>query len=83
MSNAWYEILSVLHLMASLSLSQANLLLLPRTSADGYQPKISEGCYLLQMFIVHIFLINLCCLDLLRWTNEIIYLNSWKIKYTI
>jgi len=42
MSNAWYEILSVLHLMASLSLSQANLLLLPRTSADGYQPKISE-----------------------------------------
>ncbi|KAI8542601.1 hypothetical protein RHMOL_Rhmol08G0150300 [Rhododendron molle] len=42
MSNAWYEVLSVLHLMASLSLSQANLLLLPRTSADGYQPKISE-----------------------------------------
>jgi len=42
MSNSWYEILSVLHLMASLSLSQANLLLLPRTSADGYQPKISE-----------------------------------------
>ncbi|KAG5536031.1 hypothetical protein RHGRI_023727 [Rhododendron griersonianum] len=42
MSNAWYEVLSVLHLMASLSLSQANLVLLPRTSADGYQPKISE-----------------------------------------
>ncbi|XP_058227545.1 uncharacterized protein LOC131335976 [Rhododendron vialii] len=42
MSNAWYEVLSVLHLLASLSLSQANLLLLPRTSADGYQPKISE-----------------------------------------
>ncbi|XP_057480241.1 uncharacterized protein LOC130767414 [Actinidia eriantha] len=41
-SNAWYEVLSVLHLMASLSLSQANLLLLPRTSADGYQPKVSE-----------------------------------------
>lgn len=45
MSNAWYEVLSVLHLMAMLSLSQANLLLLPRTSADGYQPKISEGIF--------------------------------------
>ena len=45
MSNAWYEVLSVLHLMAMLSLSQANLLLLPRTSADGYQPKVSEGAY--------------------------------------
>ncbi|KAJ7970138.1 BRO1 domain containing protein [Quillaja saponaria] len=41
-SNAWYEVLSVLHLMAMLSLSQANLLLLPRTSTDGYQPKVSE-----------------------------------------
>lgn len=43
MYSAWYEVLSVLHLMAMLSLSQANLLLLPRTSADGYQPKVSEG----------------------------------------
>ncbi|KAB2054826.1 hypothetical protein ES319_A12G282000v1 [Gossypium barbadense] len=43
MFNAWYEVLSVLHLMAVLSLSQANLLLLPRTSADFYQPKASEG----------------------------------------
>ncbi|KAF5730398.1 hypothetical protein HS088_TW20G00771 [Tripterygium wilfordii] len=42
MPNAWYEVLSVLHLMAMLSLSQANLLLLPRSSADGYQPKVSE-----------------------------------------
>ncbi|KAJ6707256.1 ENDOSOMAL TARGETING BRO1-LIKE DOMAIN PROTEIN [Salix viminalis] len=41
-SNAWYEVLSVLHLMAMLSLSQANLLLLPRTSAAGYHPKVSE-----------------------------------------
>lgn len=46
MSNAWYEVLSVLHLMAMLSLSQANLLLLPRTSSDGYQPKVSEGNFL-------------------------------------
>lgn len=43
MSNAWYEALSVLHLMAMLSLSQANLLLLPRGSADGCQAKVSEG----------------------------------------
>ncbi|XP_057424528.1 uncharacterized protein LOC130718085 [Lotus japonicus] len=42
MSNAWYEVLSVLHLMAMLLLSQANLLLLPRTSSDGYQPKVTE-----------------------------------------
>ncbi|XP_075479582.1 uncharacterized protein LOC142520488 isoform X1 [Primulina tabacum] len=42
MFSAWYEILSVLHLMAMLSLTQANLLLLPRTSIDGYQPKLSE-----------------------------------------
>ncbi|KAI4326446.1 hypothetical protein MLD38_031761 [Melastoma candidum] len=42
MSNAWYEVLSVLHLMAMLSLSQANLLLLPRTSADVHQAKLSE-----------------------------------------
>ncbi|WJX12675.1 hypothetical protein P8452_03145 [Trifolium repens] len=42
MSNAWYEVLSVLHLMATLLLSQANLLLLPRISTDGYQPKVSE-----------------------------------------
>ncbi|KDP45823.1 hypothetical protein JCGZ_17430 [Jatropha curcas] len=41
MSNAWYEVLSVLHLMAMLLLSQANLLLFPRISADGYQPKVS------------------------------------------
>ncbi|XP_047338554.1 uncharacterized protein LOC124942165 [Impatiens glandulifera] len=42
MSNAWYEVLSVLHLMAVLSLLQANLLLLPRTSSDGYLAKVSE-----------------------------------------
>ncbi|ONI09557.1 hypothetical protein PRUPE_5G244800 [Prunus persica] len=42
MSNAWYEVLSILHLMAMLSFLQANLLLLPRTSADGYQPKVTE-----------------------------------------
>ncbi|KAL3820399.1 hypothetical protein ACJIZ3_006304 [Penstemon smallii] len=34
MYSAWYEVLSVLHLMATLALSQANLLFLPRTSND-------------------------------------------------
>ncbi|KAL1536323.1 hypothetical protein AAHA92_28996 [Salvia divinorum] len=42
MYSAWYEVLSVLHFMATLLLSQANLLLLPRTSTDGFQPKVSE-----------------------------------------
>ena len=50
MSNAWYEVLSVLHLMAMLSLSQANLLLLPRTSADGHQPKVSEGSFTAKLY---------------------------------
>ncbi|MCI81003.1 hypothetical protein A2U01_0102275, partial [Trifolium medium] len=45
MSNAWYEVLSVLHLMAMLLLSRANLLLLPRSSSDGHQQKVSDGKY--------------------------------------
>ncbi|KAK1326615.1 hypothetical protein QJS10_CPA01g00041 [Acorus calamus] len=40
--SAWYEVLSVLHLMAMLCLSEANFLLLPKTTSDGYQPKVSE-----------------------------------------
>ncbi|KAJ3680314.1 hypothetical protein LUZ60_016592 [Juncus effusus] len=40
--NVWYEILSVLHLMAILCLSQANSLLLPKSYGDGYQPRVSE-----------------------------------------
>ncbi|KAK9292844.1 hypothetical protein L1049_020824 [Liquidambar formosana] len=42
MSNSWYEVLSVLHLMAMLSLSQANILLLSKKTADSYQSKVSE-----------------------------------------
>ncbi|KAK4742881.1 hypothetical protein SAY87_000882 [Trapa incisa] len=41
-SNAWYEVLSVLHLMAILLLSQANYMLLPRRSAHDYPPKVSD-----------------------------------------
>ncbi|XP_073102420.1 uncharacterized protein [Elaeis guineensis] len=42
MANAWYEVLSVLHLMSMLCLSEANSLLLPKTSNDGCQPRVSE-----------------------------------------
>ncbi|XVF67056.1 hypothetical protein PTKIN_Ptkin10aG0090300 [Pterospermum kingtungense] len=44
MSDSWYEVLSVLHLMAVLLLSEANYLLLYNTSADGYQSKAFEEC---------------------------------------
>lgn len=40
--NVWYEVLSVLHLMAMLCLAEANYLLLPRKSKDGYQQRVSE-----------------------------------------
>uniref|UniRef100_A0A453Q620 BRO1 domain-containing protein n=1 Tax=Aegilops tauschii subsp. strangulata TaxID=200361 RepID=A0A453Q620_AEGTS len=40
--SAWYEVLSVLHMMAMLRLSQANSLLLPKTSLEGYHTKVSE-----------------------------------------
>ncbi|PKA56022.1 hypothetical protein AXF42_Ash014695 [Apostasia shenzhenica] len=40
--NVWYEVLSVLHLMAMLCLAEANCLLLHRTSGDDYQPSVSE-----------------------------------------
>ncbi|KAJ1702091.1 hypothetical protein LUZ63_001870 [Rhynchospora breviuscula] len=42
MTNVWYEVLSVLHLMAMLCLSQANSLLMPKSYSDGYQPRVSE-----------------------------------------
>lgn len=42
MSNVSYEILSILHLMATLCLSEANLLLLPKASADVSQSKTPE-----------------------------------------
>ncbi|OQU86002.1 hypothetical protein SORBI_3004G354200 [Sorghum bicolor] len=40
--SSWYEVLSVLHMMAMLRLSQANSLLLPKTSLEGYHAKVSE-----------------------------------------
>ncbi|KAJ6799057.1 Uncharacterized protein M6B38_209135 [Iris pallida] len=41
-ANAWYEVLSVLHLMAMLCFSEANLLLLPKAAIDGHQPRVLE-----------------------------------------
>lgn len=40
MSYSWYEVLSVLHLMSMMLLSQADSLLFHKTSSDGYQTKI-------------------------------------------
>ncbi|KAL5214450.1 hypothetical protein ABZP36_003602 [Zizania latifolia] len=42
MADAWYEVLSVLHLMAMVCLLQANSLLLARSYGDGYAPRVSE-----------------------------------------
>ncbi|KAI3941689.1 hypothetical protein MKX01_018279 [Papaver californicum] len=50
-SNAWYEVLSVLHLMAMVSFSQANLSLLPKTSADGYQQTDGAVTYFCDLVI--------------------------------
>ncbi|TYJ43900.1 hypothetical protein E1A91_A03G185200v1 [Gossypium mustelinum] len=44
MSDSWYEVLSVLHLMAVQLLSQANLLLLPNKFTSGYQSTALEDC---------------------------------------
>ncbi|WVZ94784.1 hypothetical protein U9M48_040641 [Paspalum notatum var. saurae] len=41
--SSWYEVLSVLHMMAMLRLSQANFLLLPKTPLEGYHAKVSEA----------------------------------------
>lgn len=73
MYSAWYEVLSVLHLMAMLSLSQANLLLLPRTSADGYQPKVSEGVY--YYLAIHVFYVFFAVNTILILVNRVIVIT--------
>ncbi|KAF8692943.1 hypothetical protein HU200_039305 [Digitaria exilis] len=42
MADPWYEVLSVLHLMAMVCFLQANTLLHPRSYADGQGPRVSE-----------------------------------------
>ena len=42
-ADARYELLSLLHLLAMLALSEANFLLTPRPHMDGYPTRISDG----------------------------------------
>ncbi|KAL5207001.1 hypothetical protein ABZP36_031436 [Zizania latifolia] len=41
-SSAWYEVLSVVHMMAMLALSEANLMLIPKNGQVGGERKVSE-----------------------------------------
>lgn len=41
-ASAWYEVLRVVHLMAMLSLLQANLVLIPKESSDECEGEVSE-----------------------------------------
>ncbi|KAG1370183.1 hypothetical protein COCNU_15G005490 [Cocos nucifera] len=43
LASAWYELLSVVHMMAMLSLLEANLMLVPKDSLDECERKVSEG----------------------------------------
>ncbi|WVZ74483.1 hypothetical protein U9M48_022662 [Paspalum notatum var. saurae] len=42
MADPWYEVLSVLHLMAMVCFLQANILLLPRSYGEDHGPRVSE-----------------------------------------
>ncbi|OEL14367.1 hypothetical protein BAE44_0024614, partial [Dichanthelium oligosanthes] len=42
MADPWYEVLSVLHLMAMVCFLQANTLILPRSYGDGHGLRVSE-----------------------------------------
>lgn len=53
LASAWYEVLSVVHLIAMLCLLQANLMLLPKESSDDCERKVSEGLYVLMERIQH------------------------------
>ncbi|KAM3197506.1 hypothetical protein ACQJBY_072897 [Aegilops geniculata] len=42
LASAWYEVLSVVHMMAMLALFEANLKLIPREGQNGTEKKVSE-----------------------------------------
>uniref|UniRef100_A0A0D9XSE8 BRO1 domain-containing protein n=1 Tax=Leersia perrieri TaxID=77586 RepID=A0A0D9XSE8_9ORYZ len=42
LSSAWYEVLSVVHMMAMLALFEANLILIPKKGQAGGERKVSE-----------------------------------------
>ncbi|XP_020246818.1 uncharacterized protein LOC109824600 isoform X1 [Asparagus officinalis] len=58
--SAWYEVLSVVHLMATLSMLQANLMLLPNKSSDECERVVSEDS---KKFAVDLLLKASGCLD--------------------
>jgi hypothetical protein len=43
LASAWYEVLSVVHMMAMLALFEANLTLIPKNGQVGGERKVSEG----------------------------------------
>ncbi|XP_058103003.1 uncharacterized protein LOC131246668 [Magnolia sinica] len=43
-ASSWYELLSTVHMMAMLSLSEANTMLIPKDSKDVCERKVSEDC---------------------------------------
>lgn len=46
-ASSWYELLSVVHMMAMLSLSEANTILIPKDGIDTSERMVSEGLFLL------------------------------------
>lgn len=54
LASAWYEVLSVVHMMAMLALFEANLILIPKNGQAGGERKVSEGLFIL-------LLLQYCC----------------------
>lgn len=46
-ASSWYELLSVVHMMAMLSLSEANTILIPKDGIDTSERMVLEGLFLL------------------------------------
>lgn len=50
LASAWYEVLSVVHMMAMLALFETNLKLIPRDGQNGAEKKVSEGQFHVSTF---------------------------------
>ena len=57
MASAWYEVFSVVHMMAMLALFEANLLLIPKNSQVGGERKVSEGLFIFLLLLAIFFFI--------------------------
>jgi len=55
LASAWYEVLSVVHMMAMLALFEANLLLIPKNSQVGGERKVSEGLFIFLLLLANFF----------------------------